>query len=79
MAVYGRIEIDSRVMLGEPVIRGTRAPVELLLRRLSEGTFEVDLRIASPHLEREGIRAALAFAASEIAQTGYVEPTAGTR
>jgi hypothetical protein len=32
-----RIEIDPDVMLGKPVIRGTRIPVELILRKLSEG------------------------------------------
>lgn len=66
-------------MLGKPVIRGTRVPVELLLRRLSEGASEDDLLVAYPHLEREDIRAALAFAASEIAQTEYLEPTADAR
>lgn len=66
-------------MLGKPVIRGTRVPVELLLRRLSEGASEDDLLVAYPHLGREDIRAALAFAASEIAQTEYLEPTADAR
>lgn len=32
-----RIVVDPRVMLGKPVIRGTRIPVELLLRKLGEG------------------------------------------
>ncbi len=79
MAAYGRIEIDPQVMLGKPVIRGTRVPVELLLRRLSEGATEDDLLAAYPHLEREDIRAALAFAASEIAVTEYLEPASDAR
>jgi len=38
-----RIEINPAVMLGKPVIRGTRIPVELILRKLSEGATEADL------------------------------------
>jgi Protein of unknown function (DUF433) len=36
MTLTDRIEINPRVMLGKPVIRGTRIPVELILRKLSE-------------------------------------------
>jgi uncharacterized protein (DUF433 family) len=38
-----RIEINPEVMLGKPVVRGTRIPVELILRKLSEGAAEADL------------------------------------
>jgi uncharacterized protein (DUF433 family) len=37
MFLVVRIEINPEVMLGKPVIRGTRIPVDLLLRKLSEG------------------------------------------
>ena len=37
MTITDRIEINPKVMLGKPVIRGTRIPVELILRKLSEG------------------------------------------
>ena len=43
-------------MLGKPVIRGTRIPVELLLRKLGEGATEEDLLDAYPRLSREDIR-----------------------
>lgn len=62
-----RIEIDPDVMLGKPVIRGTRIPVELLVRKLSEGATEADLLDAYPRLVLEDIRAALAFAADSLA------------
>jgi uncharacterized protein (DUF433 family) len=39
MALTDRIEVDPDVMLGKPVVRGTRIPVELLLRKLSEECF----------------------------------------
>jgi len=48
-------------MLGKPVIRGTRIPVELILRRLAEGASERDIREAYRQLEREDIRAARAY------------------
>ena len=56
-----RIEINPDVLQGKPVIRGTRIPVELLLRKLSEGASEADLLDAHPRLTREDIRAALAY------------------
>ncbi len=70
-----RIEINPDVMLGKPVIRGTRIPVELVLRKLSEGATEADLLDAYPRLTIEGIKAALAFAADSIAhETVILEP-----
>lgn len=62
-----RIEINTKVMLGRPVIRGTRITVELILRRLSEGETEADLMDAHPRPTREDIRAALAYAADTLA------------
>lgn len=67
MLLADRIEMKPDVMLGKPVIRGTRIPVELILRRISEGATEEDLLASYPHLTREDIRAAVAFAADEIA------------
>jgi uncharacterized protein (DUF433 family) len=67
MAPGNRIEINPKVMLGKPVIRGTRIPVELLLRKLSEGASEGDLLDAYPALKPEDIKAALAYAAETIA------------
>ena len=65
--VRGRIEINPAVMLGKPVIRGTRIPVELILRKLSEGASEAELLDAYPRLEPADIRAALAYAADAVA------------
>jgi len=67
-----RIEINPDVMLGKPVIRGTRIPVELLLRKLSEGATEADLLDAYPHLTREDIQSALAYAADAVAHETIV-------
>ena len=65
--VGDRIEVDPDVMLGKPVIRGTRVPVEIILRKLSEGATEADLLDAYPRLTRDDIRAVLAYAAESIA------------
>lgn len=62
-----RVEINPGVMQGKPVIRGTRIPVELLLRKLAEDTTIEDLRDAYPRLAADDIRAALDDAADTIA------------
>lgn len=67
-----RIEINPNVMLGKPVIRNTRIPVELIIRKLSEGATDEDLLDAYPRLTREDIRAALAFAADWMGQETVV-------
>jgi len=67
MNVTDRIEVDPKVMLGKPVSRGTRVPVELILRKLSQGASEADLLDAYPRLSKEDIQAALAFAADLVA------------
>ena len=67
MPINDRIEVNPDVMLGKPVIRGTRVPVELVLRKLSDGTSEADLLDAYPNLTREDIHAAMRYAADTLA------------
>jgi uncharacterized protein (DUF433 family) len=67
VTVTDRIEIDPKVMMGKPVIRGTRIPIELLLRKLAEGATEADLLDAYPRLTREDIQAAIGYAADTLA------------
>ena len=67
MFLVDRIEIDPAVMLGKPVIRGTRIPVELVIRKLSESATEADLLDAYPRLTQADIKAALAYAADSLA------------
>ncbi|GMV33794.1 MAG: hypothetical protein AMXMBFR60_16230 [Chloroflexota bacterium] len=53
---------DPKIMMGKPVVSGTRITVELILEKLSAGeTFE-DLLRSHPRLTRDGIQAALNFA-----------------
>ena len=67
MSARDRIEINPKVMLGKPVIRGTRIPVELLLRKLGEGASEAELLDAFPRITREDIHAAITYAADTVA------------
>ena len=67
MTITDRIEINPKVMMGKPVIRGTRLTVELILRKLSEGASESELLEAYPKLKREDIQAAIRYAADTLA------------
>lgn len=61
------IEINADVLMGKPVIRDTRIPVELVLRKLSEGASYADLLDAYPRLSEAAIHAVLAYAAATLA------------
>jgi len=72
-----RIEVNPDVLVGKPVIRGTRIPVELILRKMSEGASEADLLDAYPRLTRDDIQAALAYAADSLGRQTILLPKAG--
>ena len=67
MTVHDRIAVDPKIMVGKPVIRGTRITVELILRKIAEGADERALLQAYPHLKKEDIQAAIRFAADTLA------------
>ena len=73
MASSDRIEINPKILLGKPVIRGTRIPVELVLRKLADGATEAEILEAYPALKADDVKAALAYAAESIAN-GEVHP-----
>lgn len=57
-----RIVVDIEILAGKPVVKGTRIPVELVLKRLAqELTFE-ELFVAYPRLTLEDVRACLEYA-----------------
>lgn len=70
--VTDRIVTDPAIMMGKPVIRGTRITVELILRKLAEGATEAELREDYPHLTTEDIRAAMAYGAASVAHEEVV-------
>lgn len=53
---------DPNVMMGKPVVVGTRITVELILEKLSAGETTEQILQAHPRLTREAVQAALAFA-----------------
>ena len=57
---------DPKVMMGKPVVAGTRITVELILEKLAAGETIDQLLEAHPRLTRESIQAALAFAARAL-------------
>jgi uncharacterized protein (DUF433 family) len=59
---HGRIEINPDVMGGKPVIRGTRVPVETILRKLGAGDLPEQILADHPRLTLDDIRAAQSFA-----------------
>jgi len=67
---------NYRVMLGKPVIKGTRLTVELILRKLGEGATIDDLLLMYPNLTKESIQAALQYAAELIANEESLESAA---
>lgn len=62
-----RVTANPRIMTGKPVIRGTRIPVELIVRMLAQGISEDEILHEYPHLQPEDIRAALTYAADVLA------------
>jgi uncharacterized protein (DUF433 family) len=55
MTVIDHIEVNPKIMMGKPVIRGTRIPVELIVRKISEGAKEKELLDAYPRLKSDDI------------------------
>jgi uncharacterized protein (DUF433 family) len=59
---HDRIITDPAVMVGKPVVKGTRIPVERVIAHLAENPDLPDLFEAFPHLTREDVQACLAYA-----------------
>jgi uncharacterized protein (DUF433 family) len=57
-----RIVVDPDIMAGKPVIKGTRIPVELVLKRLAQDLDVQALLTAYPRLTLEDVKACLAYA-----------------
>ena len=78
MKIHDMIETRPEVMMGKPVIKGTRIPVDLIIRKLGEGASFKDLLDAYPKLSDDAIRAALIYAADTIRNETTIYLKTGT-
>ena len=72
MKITNGIEVNPKVMMGKPVIRGTRITVEFILRKLSEGATHTELLEAYPKLTRKSIQTAIRYAADTLSHEEMV-------
>jgi len=63
-----RITANPEIMLGKPIIKGTRITVESILRKLAEGMNTNEILEAYPHLKKEDIMAVLSYSADVISK-----------
>jgi len=70
-----RITSDHTIMLGKPVIKGTRITVEIILKKLAEGATIADMLEMYPHLKKEDILAALDYASAVISGEEMISST----
>lgn len=64
--ILKRITIDPKIMVGKPVIKGTRIPVELVVKLVANGTTEEDILKDYPQLTKADIKASLLYAAKLV-------------
>lgn len=69
---HDRIERDPVVMMGKPVIRGTRVTVEVVLREVSAGLSFAEIVDSYPRLTEADVKAALAYAADYMSHEGLI-------
>jgi uncharacterized protein (DUF433 family) len=70
--LLNRIILDSKVMVGKPVIRGTRLTVEFILNQLAHGTTVTEILEEYNGLTQEDIQACLLFATRSLENTAFM-------
>lgn len=63
---------DPEVLVGKPLVKGTRLSVDLILDRLADGWTSEDLYQSYPRLTPEALQAVFAFAAEVLRDEDYV-------
>jgi uncharacterized protein (DUF433 family) len=64
--ILKRIEINPKVLFGKPVIKGTRIPIEIILKKLSQDTSVDKILEDYPNLTLNDIKAAIAYASESL-------------
>ena len=67
-----RIEVNPAVLLGKPIIKGTRISVELILDRMADGWTMEDVLASYPGISREDVLAALSFSSELFKEESYI-------
>ncbi len=62
-----RVVVNPKIMIGKPVIKGTRLTVEIIIEKLAYGETIEDLKRDYPFITEDDIRAALLYAAKRLA------------
>ena len=65
--LLNRIVVNPKVMVGKPVIKGTRIPVDAIIKRLAGGMSLREILEEYPNLKGEDVKAALEYAARVLA------------
>lgn len=72
---HSRIAVDPKVLVGKPVIRGTRISVEFVVELLAAGWTHEQVLESYPHISEQDIRACLAYA-GELLREEQIYPLA---
>ena len=72
MEYLSRITTNPEIVLGKPIIKGTRITVELILKKLSEGVTVDELTQDYPSLSKEDILSALSYTADVISKEKFI-------
>lgn len=67
-----RIERNPAVMVGKPVVKGTRITVEMILRECARGASAAEISATYPSVNESDVAAALAYAADYLAHEGII-------
>ena len=67
-----RIVSNPEILVGKPIVKGTRISVELILGWLANGWSFEQILESYPHITRDDIQAALAFAAERLHEEDYI-------
>jgi uncharacterized protein (DUF433 family) len=76
MATHPRIIRDAKVLVGKPVIKGTRLSVEFILERLAANCSDAEILDNYPQITRDDILACLAYARDLVSETNAVPSAA---
>lgn len=66
------VTVNPDILVGKPIIKGTRISVELLLDRLGDGWSMAEILESYPHLKREDVQAAVKFATELFKEERFV-------